>query len=125
MDEAYLRDLFAPLDDLRIRRLFGGQGIYCGQRIVALVVGGVLHLKSDAESETFYEAAGLVRWTYTRPGRAPTRMPYYRMPESALDDSDEAARWIAVADAASRRAAATPKSRTKRAGKASTEKASA
>ncbi|NDV88660.1 competence protein TfoX [Aurantimonas aggregata] len=125
MDEAYLQDLFDTLSDLKIRRLFGGQGIYCGDRIVALVVGGVLHLKSDAESEPLYETAGLARWTYTRPGRVPTRMPYYRFPESALDDPEEAAQWTEIADAASRRAAAAPKPRSRRVRRALTDKASA
>ena len=73
--------------------------------IVALVIGGTLHLKSDPESEAVYAEAGLDRWTYTRPGRAAVKMPYWRFPEDAYDDPDEADRWIAIADAASRRVA--------------------
>lgn len=117
MDEEFLRDLFVSLADVRIRKLFGGQGLYSGDRIVAVVVQGELYLKSDAVSEPIYEAADLTRWTYARQGRTPTRMPYYRMPESALDDQDEADGWIAIADAASQRATQQSR-RPKRAAKA-------
>ncbi|MBB4001638.1 MAG: TfoX/Sxy family protein [Aurantimonas endophytica] len=124
MDEDYLHDLFASLGDTRIRRMFSGQGIYSGERIVAIVIRDELYLKSDAETDGLFEAVGSARWTYTRPGRAPTRMPYFRIPDSALDDPDEAARWIEVANAASRRAAAAPRSRSKRARNAVADRAS-
>ncbi|MBP0617095.1 TfoX/Sxy family protein [Jiella mangrovi] len=103
MDETFLRDLFQSLPAISIRRLFGGQAIYTDGRIVAIVIAGTLYLKSDPESEAVYADAGLERWSYTRPGRAPVNMPYWRFPEDAFDDPDEAERWIAVADAASRR----------------------
>ncbi|MCB8839876.1 TfoX/Sxy family protein [Aurantimonas sp. VKM B-3413] len=105
MDEEFLRDLFASLPAVSIRRMFGGQGIYSQGRIVAVVIRGTLHLKGDSAGEPAYEAAGLERWTYQRPGRTPVAMPYWRMPDEAFDDPDEAARWIAVADEAARRAA--------------------
>jgi DNA transformation protein and related proteins len=105
MDEAYLRDLFRSVPDVAIRRLFGGQGIYSCGHILALVIRGSLYLKGDAESEALYVDAGLERWSYQRAGKAPVNMPYWRFPEDAFDDPDEAERWIAVADAAARRSA--------------------
>ncbi|MEX6507946.1 TfoX/Sxy family protein [Jiella sp. M17.18] len=109
MDEEFLRDLFASLPGLAIRRMFGGQGIYADGRIVAVVIRGTLYLKSDPESEAVYAAAGLERWTYQRPGRQPVKMPYWRMPDDAFDDPDQATRWIAVADDAARRVALAEK----------------
>ena len=103
MDEELIREVFASLPAIRVKRMFGGQGIYNGERIVAVVIGGDLHLKSDAVSEPDYEAAGLRRWTYQRDGQAPVKMPYYRVPEDIFDDPDVAAHWVAVADAASLR----------------------
>ena len=82
MDEDFLRELFASLPGFRIRRMFGGQGIYAGDRILPLVVDGELYLKSDAETDAIYEAEGLRNWHYARTGRSPVRMPYYRMPPS-------------------------------------------
>lgn len=107
MDEEFLRELFASVPGFRLRRMFGGQGIYTGDRILALVVDCQLYLKSDAETDAIYEAEGLQNWHYARTGRSPVRMPYYRMPDAAFDDPDEAQRWIALANGASRRAAQT------------------
>ena len=103
MQQELIREVFVSLPAIRIKRMFGGQGIYNGERIVAVVIGGDLHLKSDEVSEPDYEAAGLRRWTYQRDGRAPVKMPYYRAPEDIFDDPDVAARWVAIADGASLR----------------------
>ena len=107
MDDEFLRDLFSSLPAISIRRMFGGKGIYSDGRILAVVVGDELYLKSDDEAAGRYEAAGLKRWVYPREGKTPIAMPYYRLPDEAFDDPDLAAEWIAVADAAARRAAET------------------
>ena len=70
MDEDFLRELFASVPGFRIRRMFGGQGIYAGDRILALVVDGELYLQSDAETDAIYEAEGLQSWHYARTGRS-------------------------------------------------------
>ncbi|MCQ8782552.1 TfoX/Sxy family protein [Mangrovibrevibacter kandeliae] len=106
MDEEFVREVFASLGAITIRRMFGGQGIYASGRIVALVIRGDLYLKSDEEAAPLYEAAGSRAWTYTRPGRAPVTMPYYRCPEDGFDDPDAMAGWAAVADGAARRSEA-------------------
>jgi DNA transformation protein len=86
--------------------MFGGQGIYGGELMFALEVGGELYLKADAESVGFFQENGSRPFTYeTREGRKAV-MSYWLMPESALDDPDEAAELAAMALAAARRAAA-------------------
>ncbi len=124
MDEEFLRDLFGSIPAIGIRRMFGGQAIYSEGLIVALVVDGTLYLKGDAESEATYAEAGLERWAYVRPGRAPVEMPYWRFPDEAYDDPEEAARWIAVADAASRRAAQAKSAKPRRKAKAGPSRSS-
>lgn len=106
MDEEHLRDLFASLPAISIRRMFGGQGIYSDRVIVAIVLDGELYLKCDPETEPAYEDAGCRRWRYTRPGRNPVAMPYYRIPDEALEDADEMARWAGIAVTAARNAEA-------------------
>lgn len=103
MDEEYLREIFGSLPDVRIRRMFGGQGIYSGETIFAVVVGGELYLKSDSVSEAEYEEAGCRRWTYAREGKLPVSMPYFSLPDDALDDPDVMAEWARRAFEASRR----------------------
>ena len=50
MDVVEIEDLFASLGAVRIRRLFGGKGIYHRGLIIAIEMGGELLLKADAAS---------------------------------------------------------------------------
>jgi DNA transformation protein len=94
MDNDAITDLFAGLGPVSIRRLFGGKGIYHGGVIVAVEIRGELMLKADAVSAPDFEAAGARQWTYTgsRHGKL-VAMPYWTVPDSAVDDPDEFALW--------------------------------
>jgi DNA transformation protein len=105
VDAADIQDLFAGLGPLRIRRMFGGQGIYSGDAMFALEAAGELYLKTDSETVGAFEAAGSRPFVYRKDGKS-TAMSYWRLPEAALDDPDEAARWGRLALEAARRAAA-------------------
>ncbi|WAJ31027.1 TfoX/Sxy family protein [Antarcticirhabdus aurantiaca] len=105
MDDATLEELFASLDAVSIRRMFGGKGIYSDGRIIAVVLDGELFLKTDAETAARFEDAGSRRWTYAREGRSPVAMPYHALPDEALDDPDVMAEWARLAVEASIRAA--------------------
>lgn len=105
MDDEALRDLFAGLGYVSIRRMFGGKGIYHDGLIIALIVGGELLLKADAESAPEFEKAGSTQWVYEgamRKGKV--AMPYWSVPDSAIDDPDEMAVWARKAYEASLRA---------------------
>jgi len=103
MDAEDLRDIFRSLGPVHIRRMFGGQGIYQGELMFALVASGELYLKVDDESIGFFRDLGSRPFAYeTRDGRRSV-MSYWLMPESALDDPDEAAALAAMALAAARR----------------------
>jgi len=92
MDDDALRDLFAGLGPVSIRRMFGGKGIYFNGLIVAVVVRGEVLLKADTESAPAFEAAGSTRWVYDGKNR-PVSMPYWSIPDRAIDDPDEMAAW--------------------------------
>lgn len=104
MDDDALRDLFASLPDVSIRRLFGGKGIYSDGVIVAVVIRGELRLKADAETIPLFEEAGAKQWVYTRSRGGETAMPYWSVPDSAFDDPDEMAGWAKLAYEAGMRA---------------------
>ena len=104
MDAEDLRDIFRSLGPVHIRRMFGGQGVYQGELMFALVASGEVYLKADDETAGFFRDRGSRPFTYeTRDGRR-SIMSYWLMPESALDDPDEAAELAAIAVAAARRA---------------------
>ncbi|RVP30921.1 TfoX/Sxy family protein [Sinorhizobium meliloti] len=81
---------------MKIRRMFGGKGIYFDGIILALEVNGEILLKGDAESAPALEEAGARQWAYEGKGK-PVKMPYWSIPEPAWDDPDEMARWVRLA----------------------------
>ena len=104
MDAEDLRDIFRGVGPVQIRRMFGGQGVYQGEVMFALVASDELYLKVDGESTGFFRDRGSRPFAYeTRDGRK-SIMSYWLMPESALDDPDEAAELADMALAAARRA---------------------
>lgn len=103
MDNDAIRDMFASLDDVTIRPMFGGKGIYSRGLIVALDAYDEILLKADAKSAPEFEAAGSTQWVY--PGKnKPVKMPYWSIPEEAIDDPDRLARWVGLAFEAAKRA---------------------
>ncbi|UVF17755.1 TfoX/Sxy family protein [Microvirga terrae] len=114
MDAEDVRDIFRGFGPVSIRRMFGGQGVYQGELMFALVASDEIYLKVDEESVGFFRAQGSQPFTFqTRDGRT-TLTSYWRMPESALDDPDEAAELAIMALAAARRAKASKVRKTGR-----------
>jgi DNA transformation protein and related proteins len=111
LDGEAIRDLFAALGPVRIRKMFGGQGVYCGERMFAIEAGGEIYLKADEATIPGFRAAGSRPFVYVKAG-APATMSYWLLPEAALDDADEAERWGRLALEAAGRAA--PARRRKR-----------
>ena len=88
-----MREHFATLGTLEIKRMFGGAGVYRHGTIVALLDDGVVWLKGDEALGAAFVEAGSRQFTYpTKDGRTMS-MGYWTLPEAALDDPDEAVAW--------------------------------
>ncbi len=92
VDIAFAKELFADLPDLTTRKMFGGLGIYSAGIIFALLMSdGRFMIKAKEGSFADHLASlGCTRWTYTRKDGAASSMPYWSMPDAALDDPDTA-----------------------------------
>lgn len=104
MDAEAIEDLFAGVMPIRLRRMFGGVGIFDGELMFALVADGELYLKAGSEEQPLFMAAGSRPFTYDRNGK-PTSLNYWTLPEEAFDDADALRRWSALACTAARRKA--------------------
>jgi len=106
-----LRDLLAFVPELRSRRMFGGAGLYTGERMFAVADDDVLYLKVDDQTRARFEQAGSGPFVYGEKDGEPLVMHgYWRAPESVWDDEDEARAWTRLAiDAALRAKAPKPK----------------
>ena len=107
----YVRDLLAGVGEVRVKRMFGGAGLYAGDLFFALVMDDVLYLKADDETRAAFEAAGSKPFVFEERDGRRVETSYWTMPESALDDPDEAARWSRLAVEAALRKAARKKRR--------------
>ena len=103
MDNELIRDMFESLGEVTIKRMFGGKGIYHQGRILALEVDDEILLKADAESAPRFAEAGARQWVYDGKTK-PVAMPYWTIPDAALDDPEDLARWVGLAWAAALRA---------------------
>lgn len=89
----WLREHFHALGRLEIKRMFGGAGVYAAGVMFALLDDGVVWLKGDEALGAAFVEAGSRQFTYpTKDGRMMS-MGYWSLPETALDDPDEAIAW--------------------------------
>jgi DNA transformation protein len=103
MDAEVIRDVFRAIGPVHIRKMFGGQGVYQGNVMFALEVNGELYLKTDHDTERFFRNLGSRPFVYARRDGRTATMSYWLIPESALDDPDEAAELAGVALRAAQR----------------------
>ena len=104
MDSEAVAEVFRAFGPVRCRRMFGGLGVYRDDLMFALVAGGELFLKVDGETLETFQDLGSRPFVYvSRDGRT-TTMSYWLIPDSALDDPDEAADLARLAFGAALRA---------------------
>lgn len=103
----WVREHFAGLGPVEIKRMFGGAAVYANGLIFALLDDGIIWLKADDLNAPLLVGAGARQFTYPTKDGKQMAMAYWSLPESALDDPDEAADWARQSiDAALRKAAA-------------------
>jgi DNA transformation protein len=93
-DLAFAVDLLSGLGRVQARRMFGAAGLYAGGVMFGLVVDGVIYLKVDEASKAERTALGARPWIYTQRNGPKAGIPqetsYWSLPDSALDDPQEA-----------------------------------
>lgn len=121
---AFVTELFAGMGRVQIKRMFGGAGVYADGLMFALLADDTIHIKANDDAmkaELRAEGSGPFVWS---PQNGPRKgehidLGYWRLPEAALDDPDQAVKWgrkaLALAKA---KAAAKPKRKAKTAKKA-------
>lgn len=102
----WVREHFAALGPIEIKRMFGAGAAYAHGLIFALLDDGTVWLKADELNAPLLQAAGSRQFTFpTKDGETMT-MAYWSLPDTALDYPDEAVDWARQSiDAALRKAA--------------------
>jgi DNA transformation protein len=109
----HIAELFAAFGPVRVRRMFGGAGVFVDGLMIGLVSQGAIYLKADQTTIPTFQKEGLGPFTYAAKARKRAVMSYWKMPERLYDDPDELARWAAQALAVARSKAAKVKRRPK------------
>jgi DNA transformation protein and related proteins len=98
-----VRDALGFVPELRLKKMFGGAGVYSGETVFALAIEDMLFLKADAESAEEFDARGLEPFIFRdRTGRE-IPMSYRQAPDELWEDPDAAREWVEKAFAAARR----------------------
>jgi DNA transformation protein len=90
---AFVHDLHADFEPLRIKRMFGGAGIYSGDLFFAILVEDTLYLKVDDGNRGAYQDRGIQPFSYEGKNGRRATMSYYPVPSELLDDPDALAPW--------------------------------
>ena len=105
MDGEFIRDLFAEFGAVRVRRMFGGAGIYADGVMFGLVANDIVYLKADDETMTAFAREKCKPFEYSRKGGPRAVMSYWSLPARLYDDREELAVWARLASATAQKAA--------------------
>jgi DNA transformation protein len=89
----FAKDLFSGLGKVSVRPMFGGAGLFCDGSMFGLISRSeVIYLKAEGVTSRAMAAEGSIPFTYGKDD-AERSMGYWSLPESSLDDPDEAVIW--------------------------------
>jgi len=108
---AFVEELLAGFGPVRFKRMFGVVGLFADDVIFGLIDEETIYLRVDEPLRADLEAEGSAPWVYRHRTAPRAVSPYWRLPEAALDDPDEAAAWArkALAVASAKAALKRPK----------------
>ena len=90
----FVKDLFAEVGTITIRKMMGGLSIYADSKIFSMMRDdGRLYIKAAGPLAARLEAAGGKLFTFDKKNGKQGHMNYWTLPEAALDDPDAACEW--------------------------------
>ena len=102
-------DLFSEFGPIKLRRFFGGEGIYAGDLMIGMIFDDTVYFKTDEETRRSFVAAKTKPFSFTK-GKELVVTTWFALPDRLYDDPEELAQW---ARAAQRVAAASPAAKKK------------
>jgi DNA transformation protein len=102
---AYVVETMRPALDATAKRMFGGHGIFDGERMFALIVDDVLYLRCGEGNRAAFDRLDLPPFEYSRAGGRRVAMSYRQAPDEALESPAEMREWVRGAVLAARAAA--------------------
>ena len=113
--EAYVIEQLEPIEPVRVKRMFGGAGVYTRKTglFVGIIADDRLYLKVDDSSRPDYAARGMDPFR-PYPSKDIASKSHYELPADVLEDMDELRAWflraLAIAKPSGSRAVPAKKS---------------
>lgn len=85
-------ELLQSIGPVGPRRMFGGTGLFMDGLMFAIVMDGVLYLKTDERTRDDFAALDLQPFTYLRQGKT-CSLSYYQAPEEVLESVETMRDW--------------------------------
>ncbi len=91
---AWVEDAFAPLGPVKVKRMFGGGGVWADGTMFALLADERVYLKTNEATRPAFVEAGCEEFVWDNPKTgAVWRSGYFEAPAHLFDDADELKRW--------------------------------
>ena len=101
-------DLFCEFGPIKLRRFFGGEGIYAGDLMIGMIFDDIVYFKTDAQTVKAFQAAKTKPFSFYK-GKELIVTTWFAIPDRLYDDPEELAVWARDAH----RIAASPTAKKK------------
>ncbi len=93
---AHCMELLSTLGTVRVKRMFGGWGLYADDLFVAIIAFERLYLKAGPDAREAYAAAGCEPFVYSSDGKS-VALGYWSAPADAMDSPALMLPWARLA----------------------------
>jgi DNA transformation protein len=85
-------DLFSEFGPIKLRRFFGGEGIYAGDVMIGMIFDDIVYFKTDEATRKDFAAHKTEAFSFHK-GKELIVTTWFAIPDGLYDDPDDLARW--------------------------------
>src|SRR5437899_1821763 len=89
-------DLFSEFGLIKLKRFFGGEGIWSGDTMIAMVFDDAIYFKTDEKTRQAFTAEKCKPFTFEK-GSETIVTGWLSLPDRLYDDPEELALWARAA----------------------------
>lgn len=86
----FIKDQLEEIGEISSRKMFGGAGIYHGDKMFGLIANDRFYLKANEETKGKFEEYGMKAFMSSAKKKG---MPYWEVPDEILEDRTKLFEW--------------------------------
>jgi DNA transformation protein and related proteins len=99
----YILDLLSHLDNISMRKMFGGYGIYQHGIIFGIIINDIVYFKVDESNQKLYTAYNSEPFSYEGKNKKRITLSYWQVPSEILENRLELENWVDLSVSISQR----------------------